>query len=362
MTAADVRLDQLTHWLAQELQRPAARIEVASADASFRRYFRAFFADGSTAVLMDAPPDREDIGPYLRVAGLLAGTGVHVPRVDAVDPGRGFVMMEDLGSTPYLALLSRGERVDELYGEALDALCAIQVRGHDAAGELPPYDAAVLQREMALMPEWFCRRHLGLDMTTEDDELLRAAFDVLEREALAQPRVFVHRDFHSRNLMVLPSGGPGVIDFQDALAGPVGYDAVSLLKDCYVSWPRARVESWLRSFRARLVAAGQRVGAGATEREFLRWFDFIGVQRHVKVLGIFARLWWRDGKAGYLDDLPLTLDYVLDAAARHPELAPLRAWLARRAAPALASRAAVSACGRSRTSCRSRCWPSAVAR
>lgn len=337
MNAADVRLEQLTCWLAEELQRPAERIEVASADASFRRYFRAFFADGATAVLMDAPPDREDIRPYLRVAGLLAGTGVHVPRVDAVDLSHGFVLMEDLGSTPYLALLSRGERVDALYDAALDALCAIQVRGREAALELPPYDAAVLQREMALMPEWFCRRHLGLDMTAEDDETLRAAFDLLERESLAQPTVFVHRDYHSRNLMVLPAGGPGVIDFQDALAGPVGYDPVSLLKDCYVSWPRARVEAWLRAFRARLLAAGRTVEAGASDREFLRWFDFIGVQRHIKVLGIFARLCWRDRKPGYLDDLPLTLAYVLDAAARYPELASLRAWLTRRAAPALAA-------------------------
>lgn len=337
MNAVDVRLEQLACWLAQDLARPATRIEVASADASFRRYFRAAFADGSTAILMDAPPDREDIRPYLRVAGLLSGTGVHVPRIDAVDPSRGFVLMEDLGSTPYLSLLSRNERVDELYGEALDALCAIQVRGREAARELPPYDSAVLQREMALMPEWFCRRHLGLDMATEDDEALRAAFDLLAAEALAQPTVFVHRDYHSRNLMVLPAGGPGVIDFQDALAGPVGYDPVSLLKDCYVSWPRARVEAWLRAFRSRLVAAGCVAEAGSSDREFLRWFDFIGVQRHIKVLGIFARLCWRDGKPGYLDDLPLTLDYVLDAAARYPELAPLRGWLARRAAPALAA-------------------------
>ncbi len=340
MNAADVRLDQLTHWLAQDLRRPAARVEVASADASFRRYFRAHFADGSTAVLMDAPPDREDIQPYLHVAGLLAGIGVHVPRVDAVDLSRGFVLMEDLGSTPYLALLARCERVDQLYGDALDALCAIQVRGCDAARELPPYDSAVLQREMALMPEWFCGRHLGLDLTPEDHATLRASFDLLEGEALAQPRVFVHRDYHSRNLMVLPAGGPGVIDFQDALSGPVGYDLVSLLKDCYVSWPRARVEGWLRVFRDRLLAAGRRAEAGTSDREFLRWFDFIGVQRHIKVLGIFARLCWRDGKPGYLDDLPLTLHYVLDTAARYPELAPLRAWLARRAAPLLAAASA----------------------
>ena len=337
MTVVDLRLESLTRWILEDLGHSVLRVDVASADASFRRYFRAYLAGGETRVVMDAPPDKEDIGPYLRVARLLEGTGVHVPRVHAVDTVQGFVLLEDLGSTPYLAPLQRGEQVDRLYGEALQALCAIQVRGREAARELPPYDAAVLLREMALLPEWFCGRHLGLALGVEDEAVLREAFDRLVAESLAQPVVFVHRDYHSRNLMVLPEGGPGVIDFQDALAGPVGYDLVSLLKDCYISWPRARVETCVRQHRQLLRQQGFHAGAGSSEREFLRWFDMAGVQRHLKVLGIFARLWWRDGKIGYLADLPLTLDYVLDTCARYPELAPLRRWLATQAAPRLAA-------------------------
>jgi aminoglycoside/choline kinase family phosphotransferase len=337
MTSSDLRLETLTRWVGEELGHRLERVSVASADASFRRYFRAHLAGGRSVVVMDAPPAHEDIGPYLRVSQLLKGVGVHVPAVHAVDERRGFVLLEDLGSEPYLAALQDRSRGDALYGEALAALLAIQVRGGEAAAALPPYDAATLQREMDLMPEWFAGRHLGLELTAEDREELAAAAAVLRAEALAQPVVFVHRDYHSRNLMVLPTAGPGIIDFQDALAGPVGYDLVSLLKDCYIRWPRAQVEDWLRAHRAALCAAGAAALAGGSDREFLRWFDFIGVQRHIKVLGIFARLCWRDGKPGYLDDLPLTLEYTLDACARHPELAPLGRWLRRQASPGLAA-------------------------
>jgi aminoglycoside/choline kinase family phosphotransferase len=335
MSHPDARLEALRTWLTRDLARPVERIEIASADASFRRYFRVVEANGATVVAMDAPPDKEDIRPYLQVAGLLASTGVHVPHVHALDLDGGFVLLEDLGTQPYLAALRDPARVDGLYGDALDALCRIQSRGREFAAALPPYDAAVLEREMALMPEWFCGRHLGFEPDDAERALLRATFDFLVAEALAQPRVFVHRDYHSRNLMVLPRSNPGIIDFQDALEGPVGYDLVSLLKDCYVSWPRARVESWVREYRGRLRAAGFAAGAGASEREFLRWFDLVGVQRHVKVLGIFARLWHRDGKIGYLADLPLTLDYVRDAAARYVELAAFGRWLESRIVPAL---------------------------
>ncbi|MCC6172565.1 MAG: phosphotransferase, partial [Gammaproteobacteria bacterium] len=246
---------------------------------------------------------------------------------------RGFVLLEDLGSTPFLSRLADPAQVEPLYGDALAALARIQADGRDAARELAPYDAAVLEREMALMPEWFCERHLGLVLDDADRALLRTTHDFLIAEALAQPRVFVHRDYHSRNLMVIPQRNPGIIDFQDALAGPVGYDLVSLLKDCYVGWPRARVEGWVAAYRARLRAAGFVEGAGASDAEFLRWFDLIGLQRHLKVLGIFARLWYRDGKSGYLADLPLTLHYVRDACARHAELADFGRWLETRIAP-----------------------------
>ena len=337
MTPPDPRLESLTRWLAEDLGLRPLRVAVASADASFRRYFRASLPDGSTRVVMDAPPEHEDIGPYLRVAGLLRDIGVHVPAVHAVDEARGFILLEDLGSTPYLGVLREAGRADDLYGEALRALVAIQSRGAAAAATLAPYDAAVLQREMRLMPEWFADRHLGLTLSAADRGLIDDAFTRLAAAVLEQPVVFVHRDYHSRNLMVLPEGGPGIIDFQDALAGPVAYDPVSLLKDCYIRWPRAQVESWLRGYRGLLCASGAASLAGAGDEEFLRWFDLAGAQRHLKVLGIFARLCWRDGKAGYLDDLPLTLDYLLDACVRLPELAALGDWLRREAAPRLAA-------------------------
>ena len=333
MTAPDPRLALLAHWLETDLGRRVERIEVASADASFRRYFRAFDAAGAPLIVMDAPPDKEDIRPYLRVAGLLEATGVHVPHVHAYDLERGFVLLEDLGSTPFLSRLADPAQVEPLYGDALAALARIQANGREAARELAPYDAAVLEREMALMPEWFCERHLGLVLDDADRALLRTTHDFLIAEALAQPQVFVHRDYHSRNLMVIPQCNPGIIDFQDALAGPVGYDLVSLLKDCYVGWPRARVEGWVAAYRARLRAAGFVEGAGASDAEFLRWFDLIGLQRHLKVLGIFARLWYRDGKSGYLADLPLTLHYVRETCAQHAELQGFGRWLEARIVP-----------------------------
>jgi aminoglycoside/choline kinase family phosphotransferase len=340
----DVRLDAIHDWLRGALAYSDYTLRPASADASFRRYFRLEGrapdrpeAGTVTRIVMDAPPDKEDIGPYLRVTRLLSGCGVHVPEVHAVDERRGLVLLEDLGHTHYLTRLEAGADPDPLYAAALESLLRIQVRGQEAARELAPYDAPVLQREMALMPEWFLGRHLAIEPTAAERAMLEAAFAFLTREALAQPTVFVHRDYHSRNLMVLESGGPGIIDFQDALRGPVGYDLVSLLKDCYVAWPRARVEGWLRGFRDRLLGEGA-VGAALAGRdfaEFLRWFDLVGLQRHVKVLGIFARLNWRDGKPGYLADLPRTLDYAREVAAMVPELRDFSAFLEERVAPAL---------------------------
>jgi aminoglycoside/choline kinase family phosphotransferase len=331
MTGGDERVGQIRDWLAGDLGLQLLRLAPASADASFRRYFRAWLAGGATRVVMDAPPDKEDVAPFLKVAALLAGCGVHVPQVHASDSNRGLVLLEDLGSDPYLTRLRAGADAEPLYRDALDALLRIQVQGREAAGLLPPYDRATLAREMALMPQWFCERHLQLTLDDADRAVLADSFEFLTVGALAQPRVLVHRDYHSRNLMVLPSGNPGVIDFQDALAGAVGYDLVSLLKDCYIDWPRARVEQWVSGYRARL--AGERALAGSSEREFLRWFDLIGLQRHIKVLGIFARLWYRDGKGGYLPDLPRTLDYVLDGARRFPQLLALEQWLQRRVVP-----------------------------
>ena len=330
----DVRIALIRDWLASELGwKHDLRVEPASADASFRRYFRVWRTSGSTAVVMDAPPDKESIAPYLHIGSLLRSCGVHVPEVEAADAERGFLLLEDLGTTHMLARLGAGADPDQLYGEALAALSLIQLHGEAASRELAPYGADVLEREMRLLPSWFCERHLGLRLDEEDSALLTETFDFLTREALAQPIVFVHRDYHSRNLMITAERSPGVIDFQDALAGPIGYDLVSLLKDCYVSWPRARVAAWLNDHRARLRAAGANVGVD--DREFLRWFELAGLQRHLKVLGIFCRLWYRDGKREYLADLPLTLDYVRGTAVRYTELRRFGAWVESTLVPGL---------------------------
>ena len=335
MTRSDARLALIEDWLSRELRLAPQRIEPASSDASFRRYFRVFGARG-TWIVMDAPPEKEDVRLYLKVAQLLESLGVHVPHVHEADSARGLLLLEDLGTTLYLDRLSAGDDPQPLYGDALAALAAIQVRGAAASHELPPYDSAALGRELALMPEWFLARHLGLEATPAEGELIAQAFTFRIREALAQPAVFVHRDYHARNLMVVPGRNPGVIDFQDALRGPVGYDLVSLLKDCYIAWPRARVVDWVSGYRARLGAAGGAGGlAGASEAQFLRWFDLIGVQRHIKVLGIFCRLWYRDGKRGYLADLPRVLAYVRETCALYAELSSLGRLLTERVAPEL---------------------------
>jgi aminoglycoside/choline kinase family phosphotransferase len=332
----DARIQLIRDWLASELGWPRdCRLEPASADASFRRYFRVWKASGATRVVMDAPPDREDTRPYLQVTRLLQDCGVHVPEVEAADTQRGLLLLEDLGSTHMLAQLRAGGDPELLYGEALATLAQIQLRGGQGARELQSYGAESLEREMRLLPDWFCARHLQLPVDADTEALLAETFAFLVRELLAQPRVLVHRDYHSRNLMITARHSPGVIDFQDAVAGPIGYDLVSLLKDCYVSWPRARVVAWLERYRLQLAAAG--AGSGAGSGEFLRWFELAGLQRHIKVLGIFARLWYRDGKRAYLADLPLTLEYVRDAAARYGELSRFSGWVESALAPRLAA-------------------------
>jgi len=333
MSHADARFDLVSDWVTRELRLSPRRIEPASSDASFRRYFRVFH-DGGTHIVMDAPPPQEDVRPYLNVTVMLETAGVHVPRVFEWDAERGLILLEDLGTRQYLPELKANADADLLYRDALEALADIQVRARESAFQLPPYDRAVLVREMALMPEWFCARHLQLELTREQGEMLTAAFEFLVTEALAQPQVFVHRDYHSRNLMITRERNPGVIDFQDALRGPVGYDLVSLLKDCYISWPRPRVEGWVREYRQMMHERASH-SAGANDAQMLHWFDLIGIQRHLKVLGIFARLWYRDGKSGYLHDLPLTLRYVVDACQRFPALRPLREFLIQHAESAL---------------------------
>jgi aminoglycoside/choline kinase family phosphotransferase len=268
---------------------------------------------------------------------------LHVPEVRATDLERGFLLIEDLGTRMYLPELSDAS-VERLYGDALAALLTMQSTcGIDG---LAPYDRAFLARELAIMPEWFLGRHLAVVPDNDEQATLDAAFNALLDNALAQPVVFVHRDFHSRNLLVIdddaPLRNPGIIDFQGALAGPITYDLASLLRDCYITWPRERVEAWAESYRVQLRQAGL-IDEAVDAAAFLRWFDLTGLQRHIKVLGIFCRLHYRDGKHGYLADLPRVFDYVIDVAAGYPELQPLADLLARHAGERDLTRAVAAA-------------------
>ncbi|HEY4369227.1 MAG TPA: phosphotransferase [Steroidobacteraceae bacterium] len=339
----DPRLAQLEQWLTGLFGARDFSIATASADASFRRYFRVTRA-GQSWIAMDAPPGKEDIEPYIRIANMLVDIGVNAPRVMERDLAQGFLLNSDLGSRTYLTALSAGAAPDSLYDDAMQALVQIQSHGMSHARQLPAYDAAILRREMALFPEWFCEKHLQLQLSDADRAELEKAFAALIAAALDQPRVFVHRDYHSRNLMVSDGrhgANPGILDFQDALYGPVTYDLVSLLRDCYVAWPIERVHEWVVRFRTVGRAAG--VDTGRDQGAFLRWFDLMGVQRHLKAIGIFARLWHRDGKAGYLPDIPRTLNYVRVTSAAYPELQYLQRLIDSRILPALNSLKAAGA-------------------
>jgi len=331
--AADPRLDLLHQWLRDGLGLSGYGLAPASADASFRRYFRVTLADGSSRIVMDAPPDKENVEPYLLVAGMLADIGVNAPRVLERDARNGFLLLTDLGTRMYLPELARDGQADGLYGDAFDALVRIQARGEPHSRRLPPYDERLLRFEMSLFPDWLLARHLGLAMSDAESKMLAASMDALVSLCLGTPQVFVHRDYHSRNLMVCPGENPGILDFQDAVRGPLTYDLVSLLRDSYVAWPQERVAAWALDFRRRAAAAG--IETGSDDAQFLRWFDLVGVQRHLKVGGIFARLWHRDGKAGYLADIPRTLQYAVGSCRRHADFAALGEFIDRRVLPAV---------------------------
>lgn len=306
-------------WLNTVLPAPLIRMAPASSDASFRRYFRVW-SDGQTRIVMDAPPDKEDCRPFVAIAQALRELGLNAPEILASDCDQGLLLLTDLGSRQYLAELD-DQRVSGLYGDALTALARLQTGGDPDSPLLPPYDAALLHREMALFRDWFLGELLGLELSAAEQRTLDQTFAALAGNALEQPQVWVHRDYHSRNLMVTAPDNPGVLDFQDAVIGAVTYDLVSLLRDCYIAWPRSQVEAWALNHRARLRALGM-TGLDDAD-QFLRWFDLMGVQRHLKAVGIFARLKLRDGKPGYLGDIPRTLGYVLEVADRYPELAGL---------------------------------------
>lgn len=310
------RQQQLTNWLENELQGTQFSIAPASADASFRRYFRVTLSD-RTMVVMDAPPEHENCEPFLHVAEIFAAAGVHVPRVIAQDLAQGFLLLTDLGNTTYLEALNEATAFD-LYRDAMDAL--IRIQQSSRPGVFPAYDATLLTREMRLFPEWYVAKHLGATLDDKQQAVLQQSFDGLNRNIQAQGQVYVHRDYHSRNLMVCDDN-PGILDFQDAVFGAITYDLVSLFKDAYIRWEEEQVLDWVVRYWEKARKAGLPVPQDISE--FYRDFEWMGVQRHLKVLGIFARLYHRDGKDGYLKDLPLVMDYLRRACDRYIELRPL---------------------------------------
>jgi len=316
------RLEALDAWLRDALGGRAFTREPASADASFRRYFRVF-SEGRTWVVMDAPPEREDCRPFVKVAGLMRAAGLHVPDIVAQDLAQGFLLLSDLGRQTYLQAFD-GANVDGLMRDAIRALVDWQAASRD--GELPPYDEALLRRELSLFPEWYVGRHLGASLDTTERDGLEGVFRRILAANLAEPRVFVHRDFMPRNLMV-SDPNPGVLDFQDAVHGPISYDVASLWRDAFVSWEEERVlDGTIRYWEA---ARKRGLPVRADFGDFWRDVEWMGLQRHLKVLGIFARIHYRDGKPGYLDDTPRFVAYVRHACARYGELAPLARLLDR---------------------------------
>ena len=325
-TPSDPRFLALQHWLTGLTDQSAdiTTLRAASSDASFRRYFRVDCAAGTTAIVMDAPPPHEDVRPFVQVAQLFAGCGVSVPQVLAQDVTNGFLLLSDLGSTTYLHQLNP-DSANTLYLDAINAL--VQIQQHSRPHVLPDYDRTLLERELQLFPDWYIARHLGVALSQAQRAALDGVFAALLANNLAQPQVYVHRDYHARNLMVLPSasdgapGNPGILDFQDAVYGPITYDLVSLLRDAYIEWDEERVLDWTIRYWERARRAGLPVNPDIDA--FYRDFEFMGLQRHLKILGIFARLYHRDGKDAYLKDLPLVLQYARKTAGRYKVLSPL---------------------------------------
>jgi N-acetylmuramate 1-kinase len=312
----DDRFRALDAWLRATLAGAPFRVERASTDASFRRYFRVF-VDGRTMIAMDAPPERENSRAFVQVAQLLRGAGLNAPEILHQDLAQGFLLVTDLGTTPYLAALN-DDNADRLFGDATSALVRWQCASR--AGVLPDYDEALLRRELQLFPDWYVGRHLGQELNAAQREALERTFRAILARNLAEPRVYVHRDFMPRNLMV-SEPNPGILDFQDAVYGPISYDVACLYRDAFVSWDEERVldgtiRYWEKARRASLPVR-------ADFADFWRDVEWMGLQRHLKVLGIFARLHHRDGKAGYLEDTPRFIGYVRHAVGRYDELAPL---------------------------------------
>ena len=313
----DTRQQELNDWLKLTLPDADFTLTTASADASFRRYFRVH-AHNETFIAMDAPPPQENCEPFVRIAKLFGDAGLNVPKVIAQDLERGFLLLNDLGDDTYLSKIN-ADNAPKLYADANNALIKLQLAS--LPNVLPNYDEALLTREMQLFPDWYIAKHLNVTLDEKQQAVLINTFNVLNKNILAQAQVYVHRDYHSRNLMMTQENNPGILDFQDAVYGAITYDLVSLLKDAYISWDEELIIDWLVRYWQNARKAGLPVPEDFSE--FYRDFEYMGAQRHIKVLGIFARLYHRDGKAGYLKDMPLVMDYLRKVCERYVELRPM---------------------------------------
>lgn len=337
----DARQQLLQEWVNSSLPElnlghPKGSLETVSGDASFRRYFRQF-TDSASFICVDAPPEKEDSHPFVQIANSWYEQGVHVPKVIKVDFEQGLMLLSDLGNDLLLPALN-DDTADELYGLAIESLVDIQ-KTHTNDHPLPAYDAELLDREMGLFPEWYLTKHLGMTLSPSDERILAETFELLRNTAMGQPQVPVHRDYHSRNLMLVDKNTDsgqqsvelGIIDFQDAVIGPFTYDVVSLLRDCYIEWPVEQVEQWAHQYFQKAHNAG--IAGGQSPEQLMLWFDWMGLQRHIKVAGIFARLNHRDGKTAYLDDIPLTMRYIEQVTAKYDGLSTFYQWLSEKVLP-----------------------------
>ncbi len=331
----DMRKDQLSDWCTKKLGNTQIALAMVSGDASFRRYFRVHGA-GKSLIAMDAPPELEDSSAFLAIAQVWREAGIAVPEILAYELEKGFLLLSDFGDRVLLNELYPAspdvQLGDRYYKKAIDELLHIQVQGQSEVYPLPPYDRALLEREMALFKDWLLVNKLGLELSRDENDMLDQLFELMINNALAQPQVCVHRDYHSRNLMCLPDGNLGVLDFQDAVIGPASYDLVSLLRDCYIVWPVEKVDAWCRYYFDSALA---RQILSSDFELFMQQFDWMGMQRHLKASGIFARLSLRDGKHAYLNDIPRTLNYLLEVSKKYEQTRAFGDWLSARVLPVL---------------------------
>lgn len=315
----DDRIIELIAWLSDVLEGDISSIQFASEDASFRRYFR-IVHDTRSYIVMDAPVEYIQIEKFINIARKFLQFGINVPEIYEWSKQKGFALISDFGSTTYLDILNQSN-ADTLYTDAIDALIQLQLATYSEPDFLPPYDSKLLNQEMNLFKDWYLPEHKRVALTHEVSDVLEYSFDALTSKALEQPKVWVHLDYHSRNLMFVENRNPGIIDFQDAVFGPITYDLMSLLRDCYIVWPTDRLQQWIRLYLNKAEQSGMSINF--EQDQFIEWFDWMGIQRHIKVAGIFSRLCYRDGKQKFLDDIPTVMAYLESVSGKYRELEPL---------------------------------------